>query len=89
MNKTEAVEARLKGDFKTFLAAIWHELNLPAPTRAQYCIANYLQHGPKRLQNQAFRGIGKSHRAAAYLPWELSKDPHVKVMCSTEPKDRA
>lgn len=89
MSKTAALEARLKGDFKTFLAAIWHELNLPAPTRAQYCIANYLQHGPKRLQIQAFRGIGKSYVTAAYVLWELYKDPNVKVMCVSASKERA
>lgn len=89
MNKTEALEARLKGDFKTFLAAIWHELGLPSPTRAQYCIANYLQSGPKRLQVQAFRGIGKSYVTAAYVLWELYKDPDVKVMCVSASKERA
>ena len=30
------------------------QLDLPSPTRAQYAIADYLQHGPKRLQIQAF-----------------------------------
>ena len=89
MSKTDALEARLKGSFKTFLSAIWHELNLPAPTRAQYCIANYLQHGPKRLQIQAFRGIGKSYVTAAYVLWELYKDPNVKVMCVSASKERA
>ena len=50
----------LRGDFKLFLQALWAELDLPNPTRAQYAIADYLQHGPKRLQIQAFRGVGKS-----------------------------
>ena len=50
----------LQGDFKLFLQAMWHQLDLPSPTRAQYAIADYLQHGPKRLQIQAFRGVGKS-----------------------------
>ena len=36
------------------------QLDLPSPTRAQYAIADYLQHGPKRLQIQAFRGVGKA-----------------------------
>ena len=56
---TDAVTA-LKDDFKLFLQALWEELDLPSPTRAQYSIADYLQHGPKRLQIQAFRGVGKS-----------------------------
>ena len=50
----------LRGDFKLFLQALWTQLDLPNPTRAQYAIADYLQHGPKRLQIQAFRGVGKS-----------------------------
>ena len=49
---------RMKDDFKVFLTLVWHELGLPKPTRAQLAIADYLQHGPKRLQIQAFRGIG-------------------------------
>ena len=49
----------LQGDFKLFLQALWDQLDLPSPTRAQYAIADYLQHGPKRLQIQAFRGVGK------------------------------
>ena len=50
----------LKSDFRLFLQALWKQLDLPEPTRAQYAIAEYLQHGPKRLQIQAFRGVGKS-----------------------------
>ena len=39
----------LQEDFKLFLQALWDQLDLPQPTRAQYAIADYLQHGPKRL----------------------------------------
>ena len=39
----------LQDDFKLFLQALWEQLDLPSPTRAQYHIADYLQHGPKRL----------------------------------------
>lgn len=83
------IEQRLKGEFKVFLSAVWSELGLPSPTRAQYAIADYLQHGPKRLQVQAFRGIGKSYVTAAYVLWELYKDPNVKVMCISASKERA
>jgi hypothetical protein len=85
----DALEAKLKGEFKYFLAAVWHELGLPSPTRAQYAIADYLQRGPKRLQVQAFRGIGKSYVTAAYVLWELYKDPNIKVMCISASKERA
>ena len=54
--------AALQDDFKLFLQALWAELDLPSPTRAQYAIADYLQNGPKRLQIQAFRGVGKLKR---------------------------
>jgi hypothetical protein len=91
--RTEAasglLENRLKSEFKTFLAAIWHELGLPSPTRAQYAIADYLQHGPKRLQVQAFRGIGKSYVTAAYVLWELYRDKDKKIMCISASKERA
>ena len=30
----------LKDDFKMFLTALWEQLDLPPPTRAQYAIAD-------------------------------------------------
>jgi len=58
----------LQDDFKLFLQALWAQLDLPEPTRAQYAIADYLQSGPKRLQIQAFRGVGKSWSDTSF-PW--------------------
>ena len=63
----------LQGDFKLFLQALWEQLDLPSPTRAQYAIADYLQSGPKRLQIQAFRGVGKSWITGAFVLWTLFK----------------
>jgi len=83
------IESQLKNDFRFFLTAIWTHLNLPAPTRAQLCIAEYLQHGPKRLQIQAFRGVGKSWITAAFVLWTLFIDPDRKVMVVSASKDRA
>ena len=57
----------LRDDFKLFLQALWAQLVLPSPTRAQYAIADYLQYGPKRLQIQAFRGVGKSWITGAFV----------------------
>ena len=68
MNTIE-LEAKMKGDFRVFLSLVWRELNLPKPTRAQLAIAEYLQHGPKRLQISAFRGVGKSWITAAFVLW--------------------
>ena len=79
----------LQDDFKLFLQALWAELDLPSPTRAQYAIADYLQHGPKRLQIQAFRGVGKSWITGAFVLWTLFNDPERKIMIISASKERA
>ena len=79
----------LQEDFKLFLQALWDQLDLPSPTRAQYAIADYLQHGPKRLQIQAFRGVGKSWITGAFVLWTLFKDPEKKIMIISDSKQRA
>jgi hypothetical protein len=95
----------MKGDFKIFLQALWGQLDLPSPTRAQYAIADYLdlpnptraqyaiadylQHGPKRLQIQAFRGVGKSWITGAFVLWTLFNNPEKKIMIISASKERA
>ena len=79
----------LKDDFKLFLQALWGQLDLPSPTRAQYAIADYLQHGPKRLQVQAFRGVGKSWITGAFILWTLFNDAEKKIMVISASKERA
>jgi hypothetical protein len=79
----------LKGDFRLFLQALWSQLDLPSPTRAQYAIADYLQHGPKRLQIQAFRGVGKSWITGAFVLWTLFNNPEKKIMIISASKERA
>ena len=74
------VVAALQQDFKLFLQALWEQLDLPSPTRAQYAIADYLQTGPKRLQIQAFRGVGKSWITGAFVLWTLFNDSERKIM---------
>ena len=86
MNNTLAV---LQQDFKLFLQALWQQLDLPCPTRAQYAIADYLQHGPKRLQIQAFRGVGKSWITGAFVLWTLFNDAERKIMIISASKERA
>ena len=83
------VLSALQDDFKLFLQALWSQLDLPSPTRAQYSIADYLQHGPKRLQIQAFRGVGKSWITGAFVLWTLFKDPEKKIMIISASKERA
>ena len=85
---TDVVTA-LQDDFKLFLQALWEQLDLPSPTRAQYAIADYLQNGPKRLQIQAFRGVGKSWITGAFVLWTLFKDPEKKIMIISASKERA
>ena len=79
----------LQADFKLFLQALWQQLDLPSPTRAQYAIADYLQHGPKRLQIQAFRGVGKSWITGAFVLWTLFNNPEKKIMIISASKERA
>jgi len=79
----------LQQDFKFFLQAIWAQLDLPTPTRAQFSIADYLQYGPKRLMVQAFRGVGKSWITAAFVLWTLFNDKDKKIMVISASKERA
>ena len=79
----------LRDDLKLFLQALWGQLDLPSPTRAQYAIADYLQHGPKRLQIQAFRGVGKSWITGAFVLWTLFNDQEKKIMIISASKERA
>jgi hypothetical protein len=79
----------LKNDFKIFIQALWSQLDLPSPTRAQYAICDYLQHGPKRLQIQAFRGVGKSWLTGGFVLWTLFNNPEKKIMIISASKERA
>ena len=88
MNLQE-LEKKIKTDFKVFLTLVWRELNLPKPTRAQLSIADYLQHGPKRLQISAFRGVGKSWITAAFVLGGLYHNPDKKIMVISASKARA
>ena len=85
----ETVIKQLQDDFKLFLQALWAQLDLPSPTRAQYAIADYLQHGPKRLQIQAFRGVGKSWITGAFVLWTLFNNAEKKIMIISASKERA
>ena len=80
---------RLTSDFKLFLRLLWRSLGLPAPTRAQLYMAHYLQYGPKRRQLRAFRGLGKSWVAAAFVLWLLYCDVNKKILVISATKQRA
>lgn len=70
----------LKEDFRKFLFLVWVHLALPTPTKIQYDIAWYLQHGPERRIIEAFRGVGKSWITVAYVLWRLYCDPQLKIL---------
>ena len=76
-------------DFRYFLVLVWRHLQLPDPTPVQLDISEYMQDGPKRRIIEAFRGVGKSWMAAAYVLWLLRNDPQKKIMVVSASKTRA
>jgi hypothetical protein len=71
---------KMHDDFKMFLWWLWRHLGLPDPTPAQYEMADWLQHGPRKRIVMAFRGIGKSWITAAFVLWLLMRNPNEKIM---------
>lgn len=67
----------------------WKHLLLPDPTPVQYDIAYFLQHGPKRLIIEAFRGIGKSWITSAYVCWLLYCNPRLNILVVSASKNRS
>jgi hypothetical protein len=80
---------RGRSGFKNFLFLVWQHLNLPPPTEVQYDIADYLQHGPRRLIVEAFRGVGKSYITSAFVCWLLLLDPQLKILVVSASKSKA
>ena len=76
-------------DFRYFLVLVWRQLQLPDPTPVQLDIAHYMQHGGNRRIVEAFRGVGKSWMAAAYVLWLLRNDPQKKIMVVSASKTGA
>jgi hypothetical protein len=75
--------------FKNFLFLVWQHLGLPDPTPVQYDIADWMQHGPRRQITEAFRGVGKSFIAAAYVCWKLLNNAQLKFMVVSASSGRA
>lgn len=76
----EEIRAAKLDDFRVFLALVWEHLRLPKPTRVQNDIAKWLQHGPRRMIIEAFRGVGKSYITVAFVVWNLLLDPQKKIL---------
>lgn len=79
----------LRKDFRNFSAFIWKELDLPPLTPCQNDMAHYLQHGPKRCQLSAFRGVGKSYLTAAFVVWNLWNDKELSILIISAGRARA
>lgn len=81
-------DARLR-DFRNFLYLVWNHLNLPAPTGLQYDIAQRMESGPDRQIIEAFRGVGKSWIASAFVCHQLLLDPTKNILVVSASKNRA
>jgi hypothetical protein len=68
---------------------VWKHLGLPEPTKVQYDMAHYLQHGPRRSVIEAFRGVGKSWITSAFVCWLLLNNPQLKILVVSASKERA
>lgn len=68
---------------------VWKHLGLPEPTKVQYDMAYYLQHGPRRSVIEAFRGVGKSWITSAFVCWLLLNNPQLKILVVSASKERA
>lgn len=77
------------GDFRNSLFLLWAHLGLPSPTKRQYEIAHWLQHGPDRLIVEGFRGVGKSWITSALADWFLLNHPDWNILVVSASKVRA
>lgn len=75
--------------FKNFLYLAWKAIGLPDPTPVQYDIADWMQHGGDRTVTMAFRGVGKSFIASAFVVWVLLLDPTKQIQVISGSKIRA
>lgn len=82
------IDPRLK-DFRNFLYIVWKHLNLPDPTPLQYDIAKRMEGGPDRQIVEAFRGVGKSWIASAFVCHQLLVDPTKNILVVSASKNRA
>ena len=72
-------EQKLHDDFRYFLWFILSHLKLK-PTKRQYQVALWLQHGPRRRMVQGFRGLGKSWITSAFVLWRLYRNPDERIL---------
>ncbi len=75
--------------FRNYLGELWTHLNLPQPTIVQCEIADYLQYGPNKLMIEAFRGVGKSYIAAAWITHNWLVGPNLRQFVASATQDYA
>lgn len=83
-----SIDPRL-ADFRNFLYIVWKHLNLPDPTPLQYDIAERMEKGPSRQVVEAFRGVGKSWIASAFVCHRLLLKPDINILVVSASKNRA
>jgi hypothetical protein len=76
-------------EFKDYLHYIWKHIKLPQPTRTQCEIAEYMQYGPEKLMIQAFRGVGKSFIAGAFIDWGFLQNINLRNLILSATKMKA
>lgn len=79
----------LKGDFKLFAVYVWSLLGLPAPTKVQLLICDFLQEDRGDRIIEAFRGVGKSYLTSAFVLWKLWNNRDLKFLIVSASKQRA
>src|SRR3954471_22838913 len=79
----------MKADFRNFLFVVWQHLGFPSPTRIQYDMAYFLQHGGPKIMLEAFRGVGKTWVTAAFVVWLLYVNPNLKILVVSASKAHA
>ena len=86
----KALIAKAKGSFVVFLFILWKALKIPAPTPVQTDMARKMEsRDTRRFILQAFRGVGKSWVACAYIVWLLWNNPQMKIMLVSASSNRS
>lgn len=83
-------DSDLEDGFMCFYVYSFAHLGLPAPTRAQLELANFIsdRKNPHRMM-MAMRGLSKSLTSQIYVVWRLLNDPNEKILVMSAGSDRA
>lgn len=70
-------------DFRNFVHLVWSEVIGRKPTRRQYEMAHFMQHGPPNQVLECMRGIGKSWLSATFVPWVHGWCPWIQFLVTS------